>query len=176
LTSNETSQTLEPGYYEQITVTTNAASLASSISYIHHIHSTTESDKTYLSSSFATDYNESVSTITYAGYETVASKGGCFDVPVYHTKGTKTEYCGGSWQLTSTGGVLANGLTEGYIRCSRCGETGRIEFSGGFVSSTHGQRTYSYDYWTATKPASYTEVRYGCKYKNGESIGATITY
>ena len=176
MTNNETSQTLEPGYYEQITVTTDATSLASSISYIHHIHSTTESDKTYLSPNFSTDYNESLSTITYDGYETVASEGGCFDIPVYHTKGTKTEYCGGSWQLMYTTGTLANGLTEGYARCSGCGSTTRIEFSGGFVSSTHGQRTYSYDYWTATKPSSYTEVRYGCQYTNGQTIGATITY
>lgn len=114
--------------------------------------------------------------MTCDGYETLANEGGCFDIPIYHTKGTKTEYCGGRYSLMYTTGVLANGLTEGYIHCSGCGTTTRIEFSGTYVSSTHGQRTYSYDYWTATKPASYTEVRYGCKYTNGETIGATITY
>ena len=156
LTSNNNSITLPAGYYNKSTISTNVSNVGGTVSYYHHVHSTTSTSE-YVVTGSATYTTDGLSDDYQA-----TSTGGCYTrtyVPaqvgtiVYDT----TSYGDGTWGRS--------------FYCSKCGtQVGQTGSSGGW-----GMQEYEKGA-THTCRAAYYQVTLTCGYTRGQVIKAVIVY
>ena len=156
LSRENSSQTLEGGYYDSITVTADVTMLPANITYTHHVHSNGSTGETVVDDSFSSG--------SAYGSETSNSSGGCYGSPIYGPCGgwgvaTRIDY-GGYYFDRDGDGVLDQNIF--YVgTCNSCG--GGIDADGiGEVGKCNNQRIIGY--------------RASCGRVAGQVIAAEVTY
>ncbi|WP_029230720.1 hypothetical protein [Butyrivibrio sp. VCB2006] len=156
LSKDNRSQSLEAGYYDSITVTADISSLPANITYTHHVHSNSATDKTVVDTSFSSGK-------AYGG-DTSSSKGGCFNEPIYGPCGGSGEalyedYGGYYYDYDGDGQLDQNVFHYGF--CTTCG--GRVDAGGyGQIGRCDNQRVIGY--------------KASCGKVSGQVIAAEVTY
>ena len=181
LTSSDNTITLDAGYYDSVTISTDITSLTGTITYTHHQCSNTTANLTYTDTLISATGAESVSETTVNGQTVSTSKGGCYTTPyyyysVYHAASSTTTTCGGGYHQEGYAGKSDGGSYPVYV-CNTCGYT-----QVGGVWGTHTRTVTTPAYYTYHYGTSYsgsllrTYYLKTCGYTNGQLLSATITY
>ena len=184
LTSQDSTITLEPGYYEGGSISTNITDLPGTITYTHHQCSNTASDLTYVDNLTSAAGASPVSEITINGRNVATAKGGCYTTPYYKYTYTSTItytyqvedecktsgcYCTGGWDAstyTCAGGWNCENATKS---CTYKTVTG---------TKTETKTAYGTEAEMAANKGTAITTYYlkSCGYSNGQVLSATITY
>lgn len=193
LTSSNNAVTLPSGYYNQVTVSTDIASLTGTISYLHHQCSNTETGDTYTDAFSDKTGAATVNETTVNGVIVSTTQGGCYTTPYYYVSRStsKTGTCTATVHVDGPYGAN-NELTYRYwFTHSSCGE----KYTGGHkdwhqANEGHytgpGTYTHTYNYTETSKTYTTTLLDNDiviatyylkdCGYSNGEILSMTITY
>ena len=153
LTSASDKQTLPSGYYDEFTISSNVPTTGT-VTYVHHVHSTTNSAGEEVENSSA-----STSSVTSMP-ESQSTSGGCY------TRGVSYSYRCGSWVFVSGNGASSSGCWNTF-RCSGCGQTN----TSWCVADANGSGWGIGDHYV-----SGTNYYCSHNYSNGQIIRAIITY
>ena len=170
LTSSQNSVILPAGYYEKTTISTNISSLGGTVTYYHHVHSTSSSSEYVITST------ASLTSDGLADSYISSTSGGCYTTPWYkHTSSTNYgAYCDNLYSYTSSDDD-GHTVNDYHGNCNNCGRDLVSHWTAAWVKCRYcNSSTTTYD----SNSSNGTLVGYAksCNYTRGQVIKAVITY
>ena len=188
LTSGDNTITLDAGYYDSVTISTDITSLAGTVTYTHHQCSNTENNATYTDDIIGTSNAASVNETTINGQIVATSQGGCYTTPYYkYTYSTKEEKeyvssvtrpsynpISGGWNMV-TFTYDKNGNQTGATTLYACNEYDQSTTVVGKYKVNVTKTGYGVSVPTGGQITATYYLK-TCGHSNGELLSVTITY
>lgn len=188
LTSSSNTVTLEAGYYDSVTISTDISKIVGTITYTHHQCSNSEVNATYNDSSIGKTGASAVNETTINGQTVSTTQGGCYTTPYYkYTYSTKEEKdyvssvtrpsynpISGGWNMV-TFTYDKDGNQTGATTLYACNEYDQSTTVVGKYTVNVTKTSYG----TTTIAGSKVEGTWylkTCGHTNGELLSVTITY
>lgn len=172
LTSSSNTVTLEAGYYDTFTVSTDITSASGTITYSHHQCSSTIAGDTYEDAYPDARGAQEVTGLTKVNGVTVSTtSAGCYTKPYYYYKYTASRQVANGYDdcIVCKGSSVADQCTEGFEKKEGC-TPHTVYKTEYYAAYAYGSELPS---GASIQATYYTK---GCGYTNGQIVSATITY